>query len=282
MPDFRTMNTGDIPAGLALCRSAGWNQLAGDWQLFLEASPQNCRVATDETGKVIGTVTTIKYEDHFSWIGMVLVDPSKKNQGIGTALLNEALHILRDQQTIKLDATPAGRKIYLKLDFADEYTLMRMYTGQISVQDQPGSIARQMRQDDFPAILEFDRKIFGAVRKVVLEHMFVTAPEYAWVLEENNTINGYCFGRNGFQYAQIGPIVANDTNGAITLVAAALKNRNGQPFIIDIKETPDDFLHWLTSIGFSEQRRLIRMYRGSNTWPGMPEKQFAILGPEFG
>ena len=77
-------------------------------------------------GNVMGTVTTIPYENHFAWIGMVLVDPSKRRQGIGTQLLREALQLTADQETIKLDATPAGREVYLKLGFVDEYKIIRM------------------------------------------------------------------------------------------------------------------------------------------------------------
>src|SRR5437870_1197077 len=109
MIEYRKMTTGDIAAGLLLCRSAGWNQLEDDWKTFLELDPDGSRVAVDDNGKIVGTVTTVKYEDHFGWIGMVLVDPSKKRQGIGTQLLNESLDILSEQETIKLDATPAGR-----------------------------------------------------------------------------------------------------------------------------------------------------------------------------
>src|SRR5690349_4279254 len=126
MIEYRKMTLGDIDAGLSLCRSAGWNQLENDWKLFLTLSPDGARVAIDETGKVIGTVTTISYEYHFSWIGMVLVDPEKKRQGIGTHLLREALRVLENMDTIKLDATPAGREVYLKLGFVDEYMLSRM------------------------------------------------------------------------------------------------------------------------------------------------------------
>src|SRR5690349_11093844 len=123
---YRKMVKADIDAGLILCRSAGWNQLENDWKIFLELSPDGNRVAVDENGKVVGTVTTISYEDHFSWIGMVLVDPEKKRQGIGTQLLLEALRVLVNMDTIKLDATPAGREVYLKLGFVDEYMLSRM------------------------------------------------------------------------------------------------------------------------------------------------------------
>ena len=88
---YREMTPADIPAGLNLCRLAGWNQLARDWELFLQIHSKGCRVGVDDAGNVVGTVTTIPYENHFAWIGMVLVDPSKRRQGIGTQLLREAL-----------------------------------------------------------------------------------------------------------------------------------------------------------------------------------------------
>ena len=125
MITYRIMNSTDIPAGLALCRAAGWNQLARDWELFLHLSTDGCLVATNGD-KVVGTVTTIRYQHFFSWIGMVLVDPACRRQGIGMQLLKEALHVLHKEQTIKLDATPAGREVYLKSGFIDEYPLSRM------------------------------------------------------------------------------------------------------------------------------------------------------------
>ena len=120
------MVDGDVPAGLSLCRAAGWNQTVEDWELFLKLSPEGCRVAVDEGGQVMGTVTTVRYEDRFSWIGMVLVDPMRQRQGIGIQLLRESLQVLCEDDTVKLDATPAGRHIYLQLDFTDEYFLSRM------------------------------------------------------------------------------------------------------------------------------------------------------------
>src|SRR5438093_626515 len=71
---LRQMTHADIPAGLRLCRAAGWNQLESDWRCFLELNPEGCRVAESES-RVAGTVTTLRYEAKFSWISMVLVDP---------------------------------------------------------------------------------------------------------------------------------------------------------------------------------------------------------------
>ncbi len=282
MIDYRKMKPHDIPAGLALCRSAGWNQLEEDWELFLLRSPDGCRVAVDETDMVLGTVTTIRYEDHFSWIGMVLVDPLRKKQGIGTQLLLEALKILHEEQTIKLDATPAGREVYLKLNFVDEYNLSRMNINTVSSHKLSASNARPIQPGDFPFLLQTDREVFGAGRKEVLEWIYKGAPQFAFVVKENEQIAGYCFGRKGHNFTHIGPVIAQNLDQVIQLVSAALHNCDGEPAIIDVKDDSIGFLRWLTSIGFSQQRQLIRMYRGSNAWQGIPAKQFAILGPEFG
>lgn len=279
---YRRMGEGDVPAGLALCRSTGWNQTPEDWELFLRLSPKGCCVAVDDDGEVRGTVATVRYEDHFSWIGMVMVDPAMRRQGIGIQLLREALHVLRDEDTIKLDATPAGRNIYLQLDFVDEYSLSRMEISQIDPQGLPDTTARPIETRDLSSIFWLDREVFGANREKVLNSIMKRAAQFAFVCEDNNGMKGYCFGRYGHNYSHIGPVIATDVASAKNVTAAALRNCHGRPVVMDVLLHSQEWLQWLTSLGFREQRPLLRMYRGTNSYPGKPEKQFAILGPEFG
>ena len=273
---YRDMLESDIESGLDLCRFAGWNQLENDWKMFLQLAPRGARVAINDENKVIGTVATIAYENRFSWIGMVLVHPEMKRQGIGTNLLREALNILQNQETVKLDATPAGREVYLKFDFRDEYNLSRMMATGLNIPTQRG--ARSIRHDDFDSILETDEIVFGASRKNLLSLLQKNAPQFCFVSNDSN--RSYCFGRNGYNFTQIGPVIATDLEQAISVAAAALNNTKG-PVILDVIKG-SAFAQWLSSIGFMEQRDLIRMYRGPNKYPGEPSKQFAILGPEFG
>jgi GNAT superfamily N-acetyltransferase len=279
---FRTMQRPDIEAGLHLCRSARWNQTRRDWEMFLKLSPAGCRVAVKDEA-VIGTVTTVRYEDRFSWIGMVLVDPEERGQGIGTRLISEALDVLQDIPSIKLDATPAGCEVYRKLNFVDECRLSRMekmapFDGLIQL-DNP---ARPMTKEDLPFIAILDRQIFGADRRVILEWMFDGAPEYAWVIEREGQIAGYTFGRHGFNFEHLGPVVAHDQQTARRLVAACVGRQAGRKFILDASHYEPDWRVWLASIGFREQRPFIRMFYRDNPYPGLPAKQFGILGPEFG
>lgn len=281
MITYRKMNMQDIPAGLSLCRAAGWNQLARDWELFLQLNSEGCFVAIDDNGQVSGTVTTLRY-DTFAWIGMVLVNPVMRRQGIGNGLLQQALKKLSNEKTIKLDATPAGREVYLKLDFRDEYALTRMCLDKILHDRLPASPALPLHKDEIIELLEFDRNVFGADRALVLDWLREGAPGLAFVAREKGKITGYCLGRHGNDFTHIGPVIAMDVDRAIHVATAAIRNAGDGPIVMDILHHTSAWVHAIENLGFVERRQLIRMYRGLNEWSGLPQKQFAIVGPEFG
>ncbi|MEO6188885.1 MAG: GNAT family N-acetyltransferase [Ginsengibacter sp.] len=277
---FRTMRRDDIKSGLALCRIAGWNQLSRDWEIFLKLSPGGCIVALEDD-KVIGTVTTLRYQQFFSWIGMVLVDPAYRGQGAGMGLLKEALRVLENEETIKLDATPAGREIYLKLDFEDEYELSRMVATKPSKAFKSARV-KLIEKENIKVISNFDKKIFGADRKQLLTWMRKGAPEYAFMIEDRDEVQGYCMARHGYHFTHIGPVVAKNMSVARMLISSVLSSVEDTPVVLDATRFDESWLAWLKYAGFTEQRRLSRMYRGKNNSSGVPENQFAILGPEFG
>jgi len=277
---YRNMDFSDVDAGLSLCRAAKWNQLASDWEIFLHLSPGGCRVALSGD-KVVGSVTTVRYQHFFSWIGMVLVDPGYQRQGIGIQLLKEALEILRNEETVKLDATPAGREVYLKLNFVDEYRLSRM-NAIVDITRLESVGARPLQKQDLKSLAIFDREVFGADRQSLLEWMWQASPQYAFTIENENGMQGYCLGRQGYNYIHIGPVIADNFIIAKNLVSAALQHCTGKSVILDVLHFDGEWLAWLADIGFTEQRPFIRMYRGTNAFDVATEKQYAILGPEFG
>jgi GNAT superfamily N-acetyltransferase len=288
MITYRKMTANDIPAGLSLCRAAGWNQLSRDWEVFLRNNPDGAVVAVSDSAKILGTVTTLRYSGNFSWVGMVLVDPTMRRHGIGNGLLQQALRILSDEETVKLDATAAGRDLYLKPGFKDEYSLTRMHLDKINSERLPMSSAISLRKEDLADVLKLDREIFGADRTFILNWLLEGSPELAFITKVNDRITGYCLGRQGYNFTQIGPIVANNTTSATHLVTAAMRNIKERPVIIDVLHHTPEWNSAMEDLGFTELRQLVRMYKGSNAFPGKPVnsggdvRQFAIAGPEFG
>ena len=283
---IRTMLPADIPEGLALCRANGWNQLAADWGRLLALGREGCVVAETD-GRVVGTTTTVDYEGRFAWIGMVLVDQAARGQGIGTALVEHALRPLGDVPA-RLDATPKGLPLYQRLGFVEESRICRMTRNPA---DQPvdalGSgpgrpAARRMRESDLATIAIWDRAVFGADRANLLAWAFAVAPERAWIVEGSTGLRGYCLGRPGYTWSQVGPVVATDLEAAFSLVAACVSASAAVPMVLDASACAPDWAGRLAGLGFVEQRPFIRMCRGVNAHPGEGEQQYAIFGPEWG
>jgi GNAT superfamily N-acetyltransferase len=277
---LRRMHRADIESGLRLCRAANWNQVAADWDLFLAASPGGCHVAVREDGTVIGSVATIRYGNAFSWISMVLVDPRHRRAGLGTRLLHAALATLDGVPSIRLDATPAGHAVYLPLGFHEEYHLQRMERAAGPSPITCDRVARPMTEADLERVLTQDRAAFGGDRRRVLEMLYREAPEYAWVTGRSG-IDGYLFGRHGYMFEHLGPLVGHDVTSARRLVACCLARHTSQPFIIDAP-LHSPWIDWLALQGFAVQRPFIRMCRGVPRFHERLDRMFAITGPEFG
>lgn len=283
MITFRTLTTVDIPAALSLCRIAGWNQVADDWKTFLNADPESSRVAVDPAGRIAGTVTTIGYSA-FSWIGMLLVHPDFRRMGIGSSLLEEAMRIIGPKITSRLDATPAGREVYLKLGFKDQYSLARMVCSD-PIHQRSLTIDQNIRKltmDDLPAVKEWDAVAFGANRDFLLSMMLSSETTGAWIFEEHKKIKGYALCRRGHDFSYAGPLVAGTIGVAIALLSEILDHTRGQKLAIDIPESQGKWKSHLESIGFVQQRPFIRMYRGIHPGDGILDETFAIAGPEYG
>ena len=95
---IRLMTEDDLRAADRLRDVAGWNQRLSDWSRLLRYQPDGCFVAVANE-QVAGTVTTTCYRDtpgepSLAWIGMMLVHPGFRRQGIGTQLMNRALEFL--------------------------------------------------------------------------------------------------------------------------------------------------------------------------------------------
>lgn len=275
---FRLMTAKDIPDGMRLKDIAGWNQTPGDWQRFLSASPDGCFVA-EHHGRVVGTSATIVYQGRFAWIGMVMVDPAHRGKGLGTTLLDRAIHYLdsRKISCVKLDATPQGKLLYEKFGFVSEYEIERWMLKRPLQEKCLGKGLREIED-----VLRLDSAVFGANRSELLRSLAEEAPEFTLAVRYDAGIAGYAFGRRGSRADHLGPWIAADGNAAAKLLDEFLRVSDRELVFVDcVRENP-----WAVSLvqarGFELSRPLTRMFRGKNQHPGRPEQLCAILGPEFG
>ncbi len=275
------MGRGDIPFGMKLKELAGWNQLPVDWERFLESEPEGCFVAYYE-GRPAGTATTIAYEKLFGWIGMILVHPELRRRGIGTALLQASLDYLEQKgvAAVKLDATPMGKKLYDTMGFVDEYRLER-WEGKGRLGSWPEGV-RELTLADADMLEEFDRPIFGADRRRVLQRL-LTEPTVRVAGDfYKGALQGYAAIRPGARAMYLGPWIAREAETAERLFQWSLVMAAKAPLYVDVLLPCPFALPIVQAAGFVMQRYFIRMYRGANVSPGQPQFQCGILGPETG
>jgi len=279
----RSMQPGDIVYAMKLSNAEGWNQTENDWKLLIE-SPQNVCLVAEYNKKIIGTTTAMNYANQIAWIGMVLVAKESRGQGVSKLLLTNILKKLESFESIKLDATPAGKQVYQKFDFKDEYLITRVVTGSmtnLSFEDDT-TLAESIRLKDIEEIVALDEHVFGTNRRQPIESLINRYPHKAWLLKRNNSIAGFALGRDGNKYHQVGPVCGSTINDVKMLIGRGLKELIYQPVVIDVLSEKEDLISWLHSIGFTMQRHFVRMYKKENLFPGIVNKQYLICGPEFG
>lgn len=279
---IRAMQKRDIEQAMRLKNSEGWNQTEQDWEILLRLSPKTCLVAVSDR-EVIGTVTAVNYSNELAWIGMMLVNKKYRRRGIGSLLLKDNIKRLKGCRIIKLDATPVGRNVYIKLGFEDEYTISRMTISPLPEQQITYSgKATPLGAHDIRTIADLDKAVFGADRTDLIESILETYPDKALKLERDGRIAAYCLRRDGVKHNHLGPVIASTIEDAQTLLSAAMSGLAGKAVVLDVPQNKIKLLKWLGSLGFRERRSLTRMYYKNNYIPKQREWEFAICGPEMG
>ena len=278
---IRPMVEQDLSGALALCRASGWNQIEDDWRCFLSLNGARCWLAETEAG-IAGSVAILRYHSSFSWLAMMLVDPSCRRMGIGSQLMDAALTELAGEASVRLDATPAGEPLYRRLGFVPEYSLARLkITVNAKLFHGTPRRVRRMTPSDFASVFEFDRQVFGADRSALLSTFYLRSPGLAWIAEQGSALTGYCFGRPGYHYSQLGPIVGNrDT--AYELMAQCFSEQDGASLALDAPQRIIEGFPELEAAGFALERTFLRMGRGEIRHSPRADLEFAIAGPEFG
>lgn len=279
----RTMTADDVAAGMHLKTTAGWNQTEADWHRFLASHPTGSFVA-EFAGEVVGTVTTIAYGTRLAWIGMMLVDPAHRRQGIGESLMKAALEDLekRDIRAIGLDATPMGRPLYERLGFRARSELNRWAWNRQASAIAPEPPSRTPGAIDLKSLLDQDSEVFGADRSALIRSFVETRPERFVVSSLGASRPDYGLTRPGTVADHIGAWVADEPTGAAAVLEALVGRSSAPRMIADVPSDHPFAGRLLHASGFRIARDLTRMYRGPWETPPLAGDVCAILGPEFG
>jgi predicted N-acetyltransferase YhbS len=286
MSDFvvRVLTHEELPAVNVLRFLAGWNQTEQDWHGLLDLEPKGCFVAV-QNQDIIGSVTTTSYGDTMAWIGMMLVHPDHRRQGIGRCLMRRATEHLESRKTgsIRLDATPAGMPLYLQLGFLSEWTLTRWRRPETKqARPRTGSLAetRSLKPSDWPVVEELDAAAFGLCRATLLRSLARNSRNIL-VWPGRGLSAGWGMLRPGSNSEYLGPIACASPEGARGLVEDLTAEVHSS-VIWDIPDENEAAKEIALSLGFEPVRQLTRMCLRHKTQTRPNRSLVAIADPAVG
>ena len=280
----RRLREADIADAVLLSEEAGWNQVAADWRIFLDLG-EAFGLMTGE-GRLIATAAILPHGDRFGWISMVLVTAAERRRGHARWLLRHCIAALLARRLVPvLDATPAGRAVYLGLGFEDSWSMRRLIAREplrgFGTTEPDGVVLRPLDPADWPALIAHDRAVFGGDRSGLLRRLAERLPSAALVAERQGRMVGFLLGRDGRIMSQLGPLVAEDDAIAQSLLARAF-SAVPSPLAVDLADRHARLGSWLAGLGFAAERSLTRMvYRRAAAFDDTA-RLFAPAGPELG
>jgi N-acetylglutamate synthase-like GNAT family acetyltransferase len=269
--EIRLMQEKDVAQAVQLSGETGWNQTAEDWRTLLALAPEGC-FCIGYDGQLAATASLICYGAQLAWLGMVLTRMEYRGRGLASTLVRECLHQAdqRGIETVKLDATPKGQRIYEHFGFEPEQAAERWEAERIFADC---SMCPPEMDWEIPA-QRLDRCAFGANRLALLERIARQSKAVA-------TENAFVFTRPGSMRRYLGPCVATDGKAARTVIEIALLRESGVSLFWDLLPANDECRNIAISLGFTMTRQLVRMRRG----PAVQQADcftFALAGFEFG
>lgn len=271
----------DIERAIALTDLESWGYTRADFLRLLRLHPEGCFVAEDG-GHVVGLLTTTAY-GRLAFLGAVIVQPDRRGEGIGDAIMRTALDHLdeRGVETVRLNAYLNVVPFYERLGFRHEYENVR-WTG--PPMDAVPYTCRPIAREDLGRIAHFDRIFFGADREELLRSLAKEFPRTFLVVERQGAIAGYLVGNTSSPACEIGPWIVNpNREGAGPDLFHGLVRTANARSVSFTAPAPNRRASGLARrLGYKEVFRTLRMVLGKDGHHGRPEGVWALAGLEKG
>jgi ribosomal protein S18 acetylase RimI-like enzyme len=275
------MTIGDLDFCLEMFRITGWGNTIDDILRMIFYEPGSCFVVSMDEEDV-GMVGSIRYGE-VGYMGNLIVLPSHRGQGIGAALMKEAIeHFLESGvKSIRLDAVPKAIPLYERLGFREESLSLR-FTGFAIETGSTG--CERMMESDLSDVVGFDLRFFGAPRGRVLRRVHADFPSLCFVARKGSRLVGFIMAKHGEGRTRVGPwICVPDEPGIAEKLLHRLMNEvAGSTLWVGVPERNRGSVEILERNGFISSPSSHRMCYGKCDEIGIVEGIFGVGGPDKG
>jgi len=272
---LRTATVTDLALVLDWAAEEGWNPGLDDAAAFHAADPDGFFVAARDEAPV-GAISVVNHTSDFAFLGLYIVKPEFRGQGIGCRLWNHGI-AHAGARTIGLDGVPAQQDNYRSSGFEFSSATTR-YSGTLAARHASG--VRLAEEEDIPGLIALEAARSGAIKPRYLSAWFrATEHRKTLVLDSEARDAGFCTVRQCRQGAKIGPLWAPGREIADALLHEAVGVFGGT-VSLDVPRCSTGLDRLCLALGLGAGFDTARMYRGPFAPP--VSEYFAVTSLELG
>lgn len=256
----------------------GWNPGLRDAGCFFRCDPEGF-IGGFVDGCLAGSISAVKYEGGFGFIGFFMVRPEYRSHLLGLRLGKAALERL-DNFNVGVDGVE--RKIHNYQTHGFKLSCHNARYEGIADGKGGGGSAVPLSEIPFDKLLDFDALHFPARRERFLKE-WISAEGHAGVaVEDGGGIAGYGLVRPCLKGFKIGPLFAKSAEVAGDLMRGLLAGLPaGSPFYLDVPKKNQEAVALAEGRGMKEVFRTARMYNRKD--PMLPiDRIFGVTTFELG
>lgn len=258
---IRSMSRQEVDLAVEWSVAEGWNPGLYEADAFHTADPDGFLIGLLDD-EPVACISAVRYGQSYGFIGLHIVRPDQRGQGIGRQIWDAALQHL-EGRIIGLNGMAAQQQHYLDHGFQLAWHNVR-YRGLSGGLLDGNAPTIDLSILDFAQISAFDREFFPDDRTRFLQPWLQQAGGHALgILDGHGELCGYGMARhcrNGFR---IGPLYARTAEQASQLLNN-LKARlpEGAPLFIDVPDCNSQALELVQSQCMQAEFETARMYNG--------------------
>lgn len=222
-------------------------------------------IARDEIKRPVGAGMCFAYTEQAAMIGMMMTHPKLQSGGLGREILS-ALEAQMGARALRLNATKSAWRLYHAAGFSETGRVVQyqgISRGAPRVAKPPG--IRPLTAEDVPAIEQLDARVFGAVRREVLET--VREASDCYVMERDGQVSGFAMCRAFGRGHLIGPLIAASDTDAIALADMFLSEHAGCFVRLDADARHTALGEHLNARGLETYDTVVPMTKGAHFGP---------------
>jgi|WetSurMetagenome_2_1015567.scaffolds.fasta_scaffold00304_18 hypothetical protein len=259
--EIRNMTKAELDIAVGWAAAEGWNPGLHDAEHFYKTDPNGFFIALID-GKAVGSISAVRYDETFGFIGFYIVLPELRGRRIGIDLSDRATERL-GSRVVGIDGVEKKIKNYEFRGYHFAYNNIR-YEWTARKLPAPAYTAAPLSSVPFGEIADYDLRFFPVKRETFLSSWINQEEGASLGIVEGRKLRGYGVIRRCITGYKIGPLFADSSLLAENLFISLTSSvPEGEPVYLDVPAVNAGAVALAEGYGMKPVFKTARMYKGN-------------------